>query len=120
MSTLSVLSFIRPNWNNLISIKDWSTEFIFICIICNIREIKIFRINFIHRGRLYLLKRNHTQQLPLMDDEKNLLRIFQEHLSSMMIESSSNILDLHISQFVRNIAIAERDMLSTVLNLSPR
>ena len=37
-----------------------------------------------------------------------------------MIESSSNILDLHISQFVRNIAIAERDVLSTVLNLSPR
>ena len=30
----------------------------------------------------------------------------------MMIESSSNILDRYISQFIRNIAIAERDTLS--------
>ena len=32
-----------------------------------------------------------------------------------MIESSSNILDLYNSQFVRNIAIAERDMVFTLL-----
>ena len=35
-----------------------------------------------------------------------------------MIESSSNILHLYISQFVRNIAIDERDMLSTLLTSS--
>ena len=34
-----------------------------------------------------------------------------------MIESSRNIFDLHISQFVRNIAIAERDMLSILIYL---
>ena len=32
-----------------------------------------------------------------------------------MIENSSNSLDLYISQIVRNIAIAKRDMLSTLL-----
>ena len=36
-----------------------------------------------------------------------------------MTESSSNILDLYISQFLRNIAIAERDMLSILLTSSP-
>ena len=37
-----------------------------------------------------------------------------------MIESLSNISDLYISQFVRNIAIVEGDMLSTLLTLAPR
>ena len=37
----------------------------------------------------------------------------------MMIESSSNILDLYISQFLRNIVIAERDMLSILLTSPP-
>ena len=35
-----------------------------------------------------------------------------------MIESSSNISNLHISQFVKNIAIGESDMLSTLLTCS--
>ena len=65
MSIRSVLSFIGLDWNDFISIKDWSTEFIFIFIISNIRDIKIFRMIFIHRGPLHLLKRHHTQQLPL-------------------------------------------------------
>ena len=50
MSIHSVVSFIRPDWKDFIS---------------NIREIKIFRINFIHQGPLYLLKHHYTQQLPL-------------------------------------------------------
>ena len=51
---------------------------------------------------------------------KVVVKIFQEKLSSVMIESSSNILDLHNSQFVRNIMIAERGMLSTLLTSFPR
>ena len=59
MSIHSVLTFIRPYWNDIISIKDWSTEFILVFIISNIREIKI------SRGPVHLLKRHHIQQLPL-------------------------------------------------------
>ena len=46
---------------------------------------------------------------------KVVVKIFNEKRSSMMIEISSNIWDLYFSQFVRNIAIAEGDMLSTLL-----
>ena len=43
---------------------------------------------------------------------EGVVEIFMEQLSRMMIESSSNILDRYISQFIRNIAIVERDTLS--------
>ena len=46
---------------------------------------------------------------------KVVVKIFNEKRSSMMIEISCNIWDLYFSQFVRNIAIAEGDMLSTLL-----
>ena len=60
ISIHSVLGFIRPDWNNFTSIKDWSTEFIFIFIINNIRKIIVFSINLIYRGPLHLLKQHHT------------------------------------------------------------
>ena len=63
MSIQAVLSFIRPDWDDFINIKKWSTEFTFIFITSNIQEIKIFHITFINQGSTHLSKCHHISHI---------------------------------------------------------